>query len=159
VTALVGEGVAYNLTMIDRLWTMFALGIGAFVFRHRIRLSWVVLAVLTLASAWALRAGIGFHIDSLFSAYAVLCLGFLTARRRSVSGDWPDYSYGMYIYAFPVMIGLQTLFAFDHHAPLAIANALATLPLAALSWHLVEKPVLNRVARARKRESVAAPVA
>ena len=48
-----------------------------------------------------------------------------------------DLSYGVYIYAFPVQ---QVLAA---HGLLSIWSAMAlTLPLAALSWFLVERPVL-----------------
>ncbi len=56
----------------------------------------------------------------------------------------PNYrsgSYGVYFYAFPVQqslvicgLGIMNLIVF------AIVAAIATLPLAALSWILVEKP-------------------
>lgn len=59
-----------------------------------------------------------------------------------------DYSYGIYLWHWPVMLMLRTRMpAAD--APLFAAASLAiVLPLAALSWHALEAPVLARV-RAR----------
>jgi peptidoglycan/LPS O-acetylase OafA/YrhL len=83
-------------------------------------------------------------------AYFVLCLGFLGLSEGSVSSRWPDYSYGIYIYAFPVMFVLQREFGFQSPYPLAIANLACTIPFAAASWHLVEKPVLDWLKHYRK---------
>jgi peptidoglycan/LPS O-acetylase OafA/YrhL len=54
-----------------------------------------------------------------------------------------DYSYGIYIYAFPVQ---QTLVSFWPHMPLPaylFSTLVITVALAALSWHFVEKPALK----------------
>ncbi|KQT34620.1 hypothetical protein ASG29_00105 [Sphingomonas sp. Leaf412] len=150
IARVAGKGVLYNLVMVDRLWTMFALGIAAHLWRDRIRLSWIVLAVLlglVVLSAWVMPVP---HLGGVFVAYAVLCFGFLSARGGAVSGDWPDYSYGMYIYAFPIMMAVAALVPVTHHWQLALLNLLLTLPLAALSWHFVEKPVLDLVRDRRK---------
>ena len=54
-----------------------------------------------------------------------------------------DYSYGIYIYAFPVQ---QTLASFWPQMPLLaylVSTLVMTVALAAASWHLVEKPALK----------------
>ena len=54
-----------------------------------------------------------------------------------------DYSYGIYIYAFPVQ---QTLVSFWPQMPLTaylLSTLVITVALAALSWHFVEKPALK----------------
>ena len=145
----VSAGRLYNLRIIDELWTMFVLGIAAFLWRDRIPLSWPVCAALVAIAILAGRVGTALHLDSLALGYLMLCAGFLSARRRAVSAAWPDYSYGIYIYAFPVMVALGTSFAFPSHAWLALANLIAVVPLAAASWHWVEKPWLDRVRRRR----------
>ena len=153
-----GKGVLWNLTMIDRLWSMFALGIAAHLWRDRIRLSWWVCAGLLAAVMLSARVLPIPHLAGLFTAYAVLCAGFLSARNGAVSGSWPDYSYGMYIYAFPVMMGIAALVPVTHHWQLAALNLAATFPLAVLSWHFVEKPVLDLVrSRQRRRDAAVAP--
>src|SRR3546814_6239676 len=90
-------------------------------------------------------------LRAIFMDYALLCFGLLTVGNRVVAGSWPDYSYGMYIYAFPVMIGLRHWLDWETHFMLAAATALATFPLAAFSWHYVEKPVLDAFQLYRKR--------
>lgn len=148
-----GSGAVYEINVFDRLWTAFALGVGAYLFRERIKLSWWALAALFLANVVANWLGAGLHMRGLFVGYAILCVGFLTAKTRAVSGGWPDYSYGMYIFAFPLMIVIQAMWQTSSYLALALANACATLPLAALSWHFVEKPVLvvYRTRRAQLR--------
>jgi len=147
----------YYLDQIDRLWTAFAIGIAIYEFRHRIPLSWWLLALLFCLNVaiqrWLPLAGT--HARAVFIAYAALCVGFLSARRGSLSGNWPDYSYGMYIYAFPVMITLLALFRFPSTYLLALCNLVLTVPFAAASWHFVEKPALDWLRR-RQRTAFAA---
>jgi peptidoglycan/LPS O-acetylase OafA/YrhL len=145
-----GHGLIWHLTLWDRLWSMFTLGIAAHLWRERILLSWRICAALLAATILSAQFLPIPHLRGVFTGYAVLCGGFLSARRGVISGDWPDYSYGMYIYAFPVMMAVAALIPVTHHAPLAAMTFLATLPLAALSWHWVEKPALDLVRRRRR---------
>lgn len=145
--AIGGKGLVFNLNVADRLWPLFAAGIAASLLRERIRLSWLVLAGLLAAHLLASWAGLELHTRAILVGYAVLCSGFLTARRGAISARWPDYSYGMYIYAFPVMMALAALWPFTSFVALAAATFAATLPLAAVSWHMVEEPVLLLVRR------------
>lgn len=145
--AIGGKGLVFTLTVADRLWPLFAAGITASLLRDRIRLSWTVLAALLAAHLLASWAGLELHTRTILVGYAVLCCGFLTARGGAISATWPDYSYGMYIYAFPVMMALAALWPFTNFVALAVATFAATVPLAAFSWHLVEEPVLALVRR------------
>ena len=65
-----------------------------------------------------------------------------------------DYSYGLYIYAFPVQ---QTLIYIFPQWPLWLsigACLVITVLLAALSWHLLEKPLLGfKPQRAKAKEA------
>lgn len=142
-----GNGIAYQLEMWDRLWTLFAAGIAASLFRDRIRLSWWIFTGLLIVNLMAPALGVELHVRTIFIGYAVPCAGFLTARNGPVSGHWPDYSYSMYIYAFPVMMALAALLPTIPCLLLALANAAVTLPRAMLSWHFIEKPALERVRR------------
>ena len=81
----------------------------------------------------------GYEVNLLFYAagLAVPAEGF--PRRKQA-----DYSYGIYIYAFPV----QQLLAAAGVAQagpwwLLLASLAGAVPLAALSWHLVEGPSLR----------------
>jgi len=74
--------------------------------------------------------------------FAVLALG-LARFPLLVHMQAQDYTYGIYIYAFPVQ---QTLGSFWPQMPLLVyllSSFVITVALAALSWHFVEKPALK----------------
>ena len=143
VRALAGDGAVYLIGMFDRLWAAFALGIAAYLFRDRITLSWLVLLLLFGLTVAAHALGGGLHMRAILIGYAILCFGLLSARWKAVPADSPDYSYGMYIYAFPVMLVVNALIPGLSYGALALVNLLATLPFAILSWHIVEQPLLK----------------
>jgi peptidoglycan/LPS O-acetylase OafA/YrhL len=70
-----------------------------------------------------------------------------------------DLSSGLYIYAFPAqqmlaicgLIWLNPLLFF-------VVSAIATLPLAALSWFLVEKPAMSLKTRLKRRWGATPPL-
>ncbi len=79
-------------------------------------------------------------------AYAVVVSGSLLQSKRLRLRT--DLSYGMYIYAFPIqqlllVLGLISL------TPIVfcLTVAVATLPLAAASWFLIEKPARSLKSR------------
>ena len=117
-----GDGALYLLDQWDRLWTMFALGTAAYLWRDRIHLSRIACLALFGAVVASQRWLPVPHLAGLFTGYAVLCLGFLSARGRALSGRWPDYSYGIYIYAFPVMMVVAALLPTPGHPLLGLAT-------------------------------------
>lgn len=54
-----------------------------------------------------------------------------------------DYSYGIYIYAFPAQQAIVLLFPGWSIAESTLACMVVTLVLSALSWHLIEKRALD----------------
>lgn len=154
VQSLVGGGVVYELNYADRLWPLFALGAAAYVFKDRLPLNWWILGGLFVLMLGANALGVALHVRALFVGYLVLCLGLLSAKRGSLSGRWPDYSYGMYIYAYPVMMVIHALWPTTSHLLLGAATFVATVPFASLSWHFIEKPALDAVKRVRARRQL-----
>lgn len=154
VRAHLGHGIAHNLLMADRLWSAFALGIAAWLWRGRLVLNWWMAAALTVGGTIMAHFGLGAHGQQVATGYLVLCAGFLSAKHDALSAAWPDYSYGMYIYAFPVMMILAGSAVFGNFALLALATFVATLPLAALSWHFVEKPALDLFRNLNRRRDL-----
>ena len=141
-----------------RFSTMFFVGAVLQVYRERIAFSYPgLVAGLALLVACSVDSGLFALAFVSVGAYVVLCLAHGPAgwlRRYNRLGD---YSYGLYIYAFPVQqlvvfampgIGVAALFA---------ASAAGTLALAVLSWHLVESPVLRRSAVLRARGGAMQP--
>ena len=89
---------------------------------------------------------------ALLLTYVVLVVGYHPAVRLPGISRAPDYSYGLYVYAFPIQ---QTIVRFlpDIAPPLLFVTALAaTLAVAAISWHLLEAPALRLKSRFRNRK-------
>ncbi|WP_294250251.1 acyltransferase [uncultured Sphingomonas sp.] len=130
----------YFLDRAARLWTAFALGAGAYLYRDRIPLSWAG-AALAFTVAYVTR-GLFFEdfVRAVAVCYWVLCLGFLTAKTFPNLHRIPDYSYGIYIYSMPVTDVFRILTPQIEPHLLAIVALVAVLPFAAFSWHCIEKP-------------------
>ena len=138
-------GLLYNLDIWMRLWGCFAAGALVWLERARAMPPVWLGAVLSIA-AIAEHQVLGSALLATPAVFAlVLTLVFSGGPTRAVTAPWPDFSYGIYIFAFPVMILLQQIFPamVSHHPTMALANLAAVLPLAALSWYLVEKPALG----------------
>ncbi len=76
-------------------------------------------------------------VPTMFCAFGLGALCRLESSRLPF-----DYSYGLYVYAFPIQ---ATLAGWLHPSALMLFffSLAATLPLAALSWHAIEAPALR----------------
>ncbi len=136
--------VGPRLGFWPELYLYFGGGLALYLLRDRVRMSpWVALgcAAALGVTAWL---GVGFrHAVGCCGAYLVLYLAFLPSRLSGFARHG-DFSYGVYIYAFPVQ---QLVTALLGGRTEWWVNAALSLPvvvaLAALSWHLVEQPALR----------------
>ena len=106
-----------------------------------------LLAFVILVTFWTPLV----HTAVMWFAFTAFVIAF--GRASSRLGAWVsrqgDFSYGLYIYAFPVQ---QTLVSVWPHPPLVpyiFAVAAITLACAIASWHIVERPALALKPRAR----------
>jgi peptidoglycan/LPS O-acetylase OafA/YrhL len=144
------------------LLPIFLVGSCLWLYRDRVPDSAALAIASTAAAVVVLLAPIGperpqFLVTSAGLAapllvYPVLWLGIHLPLRRI--GRRNDYSYGVYLYAFPVtqalaMIGAATLGWWPFLAMVVAGTAV----FAAGSWHLVESPAM----RASRRSSGAPP--
>lgn len=118
--------------------------IGAFFYsyRHKIALSWVTMAVLLLGTPLVKGSIIAPIYIPITIAYSVLVLAYCFSGFVRKYNTLGDYSYGLYIYAFPVQQSLVYWLKLDF-IELVIASTLIALTLAIGSWHLIEKPALS----------------
>jgi len=141
---------------------LFMLGALCALWSDKVLISNIWLAVIFLAANNYVHTPAFAPLFLIFTCYFVLCFGF--SRLLSAIHLPGDYSYGVYIYGWPAQQLMATWFP-HWSAPLNAASALVfAMGLAALSWHLVEKPSLaqkagiRRVAPKQLMKAVAVPV-
>lgn len=146
----------YWLAQSARLFPLFLTGCAAALWRDHIQLHGGVVLALLAAQLLAAHTPFAFLTRLLFTAYAVLYFGFRPLRWTPMISRLPDYSYGIYIYAYPVMVVVAAWLPGLSAGKLAFANFVAVLPIAALSWHFLEKPVLEAFRRRSRGSAFAA---
>ncbi|WP_298369944.1 acyltransferase [Azospirillum sp.] len=76
--------------------------------------------------------------------YLIFCIAFEENKMTQMISEIGDLSYGVYIYAFPVQQLVVLMFGTAMGAILSMTlTTLLTFPLAALSWFLVERPMMS----------------
>lgn len=143
------QGKAYNdagfFDHVARFSFAFWCGVAAWHLRQSIPVNLLMLAVLLAITAGsiALKLPVLPHSLMLFSGYVALVVGQYRYGVLSTFTDKHDLSYGTYIYGWPVQ---QTL-VWAGLAVTPLSNSLAALlivlPLAFVSWILIEKPALR----------------
>ena len=117
-------------------------GVIFYVNREFISLNTVTLA-LVVAAMFLLYGTVVWPVAQVFGfAYIILFISLHPAITLPSMDRWGDYSYGVYIYAFPVQ---QLVVKYLSTSPLEVLlyTTLFTLPLAILSWYFIEKPALR----------------
>lgn len=135
--------VAYIFSQGMTVIPFFFVGSLLYYARNRIPISFAGFVISLIAMVAIIRYMQIFPLFPFALGYATIYLGFYS---NSVF-DWfqkNDYSYGIYIFGFPIQ---QTLVTFFPTGMTWWANALLAYPivlcLAALSWHFVERPSLR----------------
>ena len=100
----------------------------------------MLLAIVLLA---ALNRRAFFFAFSATLPYLVFYVAYGFGGRIRAFNRLGDYSYGIYIYAFPVEQTIAHLVPGISVASLMGISAIVTLILAMLSWHLLEKRALR----------------
>ncbi|WP_427018630.1 acyltransferase family protein [Pseudarthrobacter sp. P1] len=140
----------FDVVLLMRLLPFFLGGATVFIWKDKIGLHWIP-GVASLLAAFVLSSTVplwGGQASGVFVAYGVIWLSTVIAQPKVVAKN--DISYGVYIYAFAVQ---QLLAVFGAQVWglwwFSLAATAITIPLAAASWLLVERPVMRRV-RGRK---------
>ncbi|WP_445170666.1 acyltransferase family protein [Mycolicibacterium sp. Dal123E01] len=142
--ALIVQGQAARFSI------MFLAGVLLYQHRNKIPARWSLVATSAVVVGAASFLPDYRIVAAIPLAYLIIVSGALIrAKRLSLRND---ISYGVYIYAWPVqqllvVCGLTLL----HPMVFAVCAALATVPLAALSWFVVEKPALALKSRLSTR--------
>jgi peptidoglycan/LPS O-acetylase OafA/YrhL len=137
------QGQFEPLDNVPRLTFMFFTGASFFVFKDRIALRTTPCLLLLAAIAVSLvdRAAL-FFVLNLSLAYILMYAAYAVSGPIRAFNALGDYSYGVYIYAYPVQVGLSLFVPHISVPALMASSAAITTTLAVLSWHLLEKRAL-----------------
>lgn len=138
---------------LARLAMCFLLGGLYREFEKKRPLKLITLVCLLALMIVVARTPLFAPIANIATAYAAMWFAFIPR------GSWinwtrsaPDYSYGIYIYAFPVQQALISSQPSISPLDTFVFGFGITTVLAALSWHLVEKPALSYKQLGARRE-------
>jgi peptidoglycan/LPS O-acetylase OafA/YrhL len=124
-----------------RLLPCYLAGTLLYLYRERVRLDWrwAIVALIGFLIAARVPHGLVFAIPT-FAAYLLIYLAFTTVITWHRASAWGDFSYGVYLYAFPI----QQLLMFTIGKPIApvklfLLSLTPTVLAGAASWHLIER--------------------
>ena len=122
----------------------FFVGVLFYVWREKIELSYLIMLIGLIGVLLLAGTSVFEGLFALVLAYSVFVVAYLPKGFVRQYNKIGDYSYGLYIYAFPIQ--QLAVYLFAEMTPLQ--NMAFSLPfalfLAFLSWHFVEKPSMAK---------------
>lgn len=118
---------------------------GAWCFLHRtlVPVSLSLAAMITIIALVLLKSPLAKYAFYGGVAYLALVFAYNPKLRVDSFLKVGDYSYGIYVFAFPIQQFLVWGFRISDPWVLVATAFPATLALAMISWHLVEQPALS----------------
>lgn len=130
------------LPWLNNLAVLFLTGTLMFLFRKKIPLDYRLAIFLLAIYLLSFRQPVYPFVKYISLPYLVLFVANMNLGKLRNFGKYGDFSYGMYVYAFPIQqavasyfpgIGIRGIFAYA--LPI-------TFMLSFISWHIIEKPSL-----------------
>lgn len=148
---LVGPNMSDILSQMTRLLPYFVLGCATYLYRHSIPLNGPLflaciaglLGVSLLVDHSAAQSPIFSLAVAPLLIYVTVYIGLADMPRIPLYANG-DYSYGIYLYGFPIQQSIMYVTR-GHISPanFVLASFVLTSLFAAFSWHVIEKPVLR----------------
>jgi peptidoglycan/LPS O-acetylase OafA/YrhL len=122
---------------------MFVSGAALYLWRDKVPLGVVpLLAILAALAAAALDRSAFLVAYLILLGPLIMHLAYLPKGPIRAVNGWGDFSYGVYIYGFPVQQTLVFLFPAVSLTAMVVSASGASLIIGALSWFLLEKRAL-----------------
>lgn len=139
-----------GITHVDDAIFCFMLGVLFYANREHILISFRLTAVLLLLTTLSVKYDYyTFVTVQVCIAYLVFIIAYHEKLQLPIFRH-ADYSYGLYIYAFPLQQTLAELNITKHFSLYILLCFAVILPFAIFSWHVIEKPSLRLKDSVRK---------
>jgi len=144
-----------------RLLPMYLAGVVFYRFRQDIPLSPKLAVTALIAMVVAFRVPLGYAaLFPIAGTYLVMCFSFAPWIRLHGAARYGDFSYGTYLYGFPIQQLILQAFVLTLGRPaspllLFVCAAPVTVAVAAMSWYTVEKRFLQAVHKKKKTNPIA----
>lgn len=145
-----GPGIFIGTGYKERFPLMFLFGAILYVNRTKVILDYRIIAGLAVLM-WVMKSHGKYYEISQYAFFAYLVI-YVSLHPKIIlpsMDKYGDYSYGIYIYAFPVQqacaLWIPNLTPFT----MFLSAMLFTVPLALLSWRYIEKPALKMKGKMR----------
>ncbi|MCE3294694.1 MAG: putative acyltransferase [Crocinitomicaceae bacterium] len=144
VNALVipGLGIAMSSFVLPALF--FLSGSCYYLWRERINYHWLGIALCVIFLVLVRFELVDRRLLVFILPYLLFAFAFSKTLNLNAFGKYGDFSYGFYLYAFPVQQAVSSLWAKELNIiALMIIAFLLTILLAVFSWYMIEKPALS----------------
>lgn len=141
-------GALYATNNFAYFYYCFVLGALANFFKEKIVLSpWILIGLYVIC--WLLRntGFLYFSVSYIALAYLCFCLAYMPFLRDNYITRYGDFSYSVYIYAFPIQQTFMHFFHFKSAWTLSLSAMPVIYTIAAFSWFYIERPALRQKRR------------
>ncbi len=122
----------------------FSTGMVFYQFRNSLRFGWLGWAFCGVVCVLIQLGIIPQIMIAWILPYLVLSISFSKKIKFNDFGRYGDFSYGFFLYAFPIQQLIVYLSPFKLTVfPMVMLSIVCTLPFAIVSWRLIEKPALG----------------
>lgn len=144
ITALIWLSY-YDNPVMNKIRFAIYFFIGALLYTNRDKIRFRWWAAVLLFIPVVITAGTMYMFIFAFIAIPYLVLVFANAKIPLLSkfGKWGDPSYGMYIYAYPIQQTILNFWPAIQIEQFIVLSLSCSIPVAYLSWHMVEKKALS----------------
>ncbi|AZQ82864.1 acyltransferase [Colwellia sp. Arc7-635] len=136
--------ISYFSSEDFRMYSLFFIGTACYIFKDYLVLSkrffYTALFFLFIS---AIHSDLFFIVYNVTIFYVIFYIAYIPKGRIRKFNQYGDYSYGIYIYAWPVQQSIIALMPGINVLELCIYSFALTVLLSYLSWHCIEKKALK----------------
>ena len=136
--------ISYFSSEDFRLYSLFFIGTACYIFKDNLVLSKrYFYAILFFLLISAMHTDLFFIVYNATIFYVIFYIAYIPKGRVRKFNQYGDYSYGIYIYAWPVQQSVIALMPGINVLELCIYSFALTVLLSYFSWHCIEKKALR----------------